>query len=58
MLRIASALWYLSLTWYDCNDFHYKMPLQVVNSEVDPVAYALFKKDIKAELKRVFKKRQ
>ena len=34
------------------------MPLQVVNSEVDPVAYALFKKDIKAELKRVFKKRQ
>ena len=34
------------------------MSLQVANSEVDPVAYALFKKDIKAELKRVFKKRQ
>ena len=42
----------------DCNDFHYKMPLQVVNSGINPLAYALFKRDIKAELKRVFKKRQ
>ena len=42
----------------DCNDFYYKMPLQVVNSGINPLAYALFKRDIKAELKRVFKKRQ
>ena len=42
----------------DCNDFHYKMPLQVVNSGINPLAYAVFKRDIKAELKRVFKKRQ
>ena len=42
----------------DCNDFHYKMPLQVVNSGINPLAYALFKRDIKAEPKRVFKKRQ
>ena len=42
----------------DCDDFHYKMPLQVVNSGINPLAYAVFKRDIKAELKRVFKKRQ
>ena len=42
----------------DCNDFYYKMPLQVVNSGINPLAYAVFKRDIKAELKRVFKKRQ
>ena len=42
----------------DCNDYHYKMPLQVVNSGINPLAYAVFKRDIKAELKRVFKKRQ
>ena len=42
----------------DCNDFHYKMPLQVINSGMNPLAYALFKGDIIAELKGVFKKRQ
>ena len=42
----------------DCNDFHYKMPLRVVNSGINPLAYVVFKRDIKAELERVFKKRQ
>ena len=42
----------------DCNDFYYKMPLQVINSGINPLAYALFKGDIIAELKGVFKKRQ
>ena len=35
------------LTGHSCNDFHYKVPLQVVNSEINPIAYAFFKRDIK-----------
>ena len=36
-----------------CNDFQYKVPLLVLNSAVNPVAYAFFKRDIKQEFKRV-----
>ena len=36
-----------------CNDLHYKVPIQVLNSAVNPVAYALFKRDIKKEFKRL-----
>ena len=42
---------------HECNDFQYKVPLQVINSAINPVAYAVFKKDIKKECKRLlFKK--
>ena len=41
-----------------CNDFQYKVPLQVMNSAINPVAYAFLKRDIKKEFERViFKKR-
>ena len=35
-----------------CNDQEYKIPLLVFNSAINPVAYALFKRDIKEEVKR------
>ena len=35
------------LTGHPYNDFHYKVPLQVLNSEINPIAYAFFKRDIK-----------
>lgn len=37
-----------------CNDVEYKIPILVLNSAVNPVAYAFFKKDIKNEIKRRF----
>ena len=36
-----------------CNDLHYKVPIQILNSAVNPVAYAIFKRDIKKEFKRL-----
>ena len=33
------------------NDFKYKIPMFVLNSAIDPLAYALFKRDIKRALK-------
>ena len=45
----------LFLTGHKCgNDFHYKIPLQVINSEINPIAYAFFKRDIQQECKRLF----
>ena len=38
---------------HHCNDFQYKVPLQVINSAINPVAYAVFKRDIKKECKRL-----
>ena len=35
-----------------CNDEEYKLPLLVLNSAINPVAYAFFKRDIKKEIKR------
>ena len=35
-----------------CNDKEYKIPLLVLNSAINPVAYAFFKRDIKKEIKR------
>ena len=35
-----------------CNDEEYKIPLLVLNSAINPVAYAFFKRDIKKEIKR------
>ena len=36
----------------ECNDQEYKIPLLVLNSAINPVAYAFFKRDIKKEIKR------
>ena len=48
----------LFLTGHKCgNDFHYKMPLQVINSGINPIAYAFFKRDIQRECKRLLFKR-
>ncbi|XP_078367061.1 octopamine receptor beta-2R-like [Oculina patagonica] len=35
-----------------CNDEEYKIPLLVLNSAINPVAYAFYKSDIKKEIKR------
>ncbi|KAL9989591.1 hypothetical protein ACROYT_G004156 [Oculina patagonica] len=35
-----------------CNDEQYKIPLLVLNSAINPVAYAFYKRDIKNEMKR------
>ena len=46
------------LTGLKCgNDFHYKIPLQVINSGINPIAYAFFKRDIQRECKRLLFKR-
>ena len=37
-----------------CNDEEYKIPLFVLNSAINPVAYAFYKRDIKKEIKRRF----
>ena len=37
-----------------CNDVKYKIPILVLNSAVNPLAYGLFKRDIKNEIKRRF----
>jgi len=37
-----------------CDDMEYKIPILVLNSAVNPLAYALFKRDIKNEIKRRF----
>ncbi|XP_078342551.1 octopamine receptor beta-2R-like [Oculina patagonica] len=39
-----------------CNDQEYKVPLLLLNSAINPVAYAFFKRDIKKEIKNVFQK--
>ena len=49
---------FLVLTGHKCgNDFHYKIPLQVINSGINPIAYAFFKRDIQQECKRLLFKR-
>ena len=41
-----------------CNDHYFKIPLEVVNSGVNPLVYAFFKRDIKRECKRLLFKRR
>ena len=48
----------LFLTGQSCNDFHYKIPLQVINSGINPIAYAFFKRDIQQECKRLLFERR
>ena len=41
-----------------CNDSYFKIPLRVINSGINPIAYAFFKRDIQQECGRLlFKKR-
>ena len=47
----------LMLTDQKCNDFHYKIPLEVINSGINPIAYAFFKRDIQQECKKLLFKR-
>ena len=37
----------------ECNDEKYKSPVLVLNSAINPLAYAFFKRDIKKEFKRL-----
>ena len=48
----------LVLTGHPCNYFHYKGTLQAINSGINPLAYACFKRDIKQECKRFLCKRR
>ena len=48
----------LVLTGQSINDFHYKIPLQVINSGINPIVYAFFKRDIQQECKRLLFKRR
>ena len=49
----------LFLTGHKCGyDFYCKVPLQVINSGINPIAYAFFKRDIKQECKRLLFKRR
>ena len=48
----------LVLTGQSINDFHYKIPLQVINSGINPIVYAFFKRDIHQECKRLLFKRR
>ena len=41
-----------------CNDFYFKIPLQFMNSGINPIAYAFFKRDIKQECKGLLFKRR
>ena len=41
-----------------CNDSYFKIPLQVINSGINPIVYAFFKRDIKQECKRLLFKRR
>ena len=41
-----------------CNDSYFKIPLRVINSGINPIAYAFFKRDIQRECKRLLFKRR
>ena len=36
-----------------CNDVKYNIPVLVLNSTINPLAYALFKREIKKEFRRL-----
>ena len=54
MMRCSS----LFIIVQSCDDFRYKIPLQVINSGINPIVYAFFKRDIKQECKRLLFKRR
>ena len=48
----------LFLTGQSCNDYHFKICLQVINSGINPIAYAFSKRDIQQECKRLLFRRR
>ena len=48
----------LFLTGQSCNDYHFKICLQVINSGINPIAHAFFKRDIQQECKRLLFRRR
>ena len=48
----------LLLTGQSCNDSYFKIPLRVINSGINPIAYAFFKRDIKREFKTLLCRRR
>ena len=40
-----------------CNNSYFKIPLRVINSGINPIAYAFFKRDIKREFKTLLCRR-
>ena len=46
-------LFQTTITSSPCNDKNYKIPVLVLNSAINPLAYAFFKRDIKKEFKRL-----
>ena len=56
-LMMRCSLLYLT-NIQSCDDFNFKIHLQVMNSGINPIAYAFFKRDIKQECKRLLFKRR
>ena len=52
-LRCSFILLIFYTTSSPCNDEIYKIPVLVLNSVINPLAYALFKRDVKKEFKRL-----
>ena len=46
-------LFQTTITSSPCNDENYKIPVLVLNSAINPLAYSFFKRDIKKEFKRL-----
>ena len=46
-------LFQTTITSSPCNDENYKIPVLVLNSAINPLAYAFFKRDIKKEFKKL-----
>ena len=49
---LRCSLVYIMKDGQPCNDERFKLPLFVLNSAINPVAYAFFKRDIKEEVER------
>ena len=49
---LRCSLVYIMKDEQPCNDKRFKLPLLVLNSAINPVAYAFFKRDIKEEVER------
>ena len=52
-IYLRCSLVVLSDTNASCNDEEYKIPVLVLNSAINPLSYAFFKRDIKKEFKRL-----
>ena len=55
-IMMRCSLLYLTGQW--CDDSYFKIPLRVINSGINPIAYAFFKRDIQQECKRLLFKRR